>query len=546
MAKPADFPANLSSLTLPAQEFAMATEHEMRFELTNTKKGVLHVKLASSVKWITVFPDEIALGEEEKQPILVRVNLTKARETLQSGGNYVAPIQVAYQSLIRGNAQPAQNAEVYVRLPVALCPSCQTPVDTNLKDGLQIPDQCPNCYERLRPCPVCGTPNSWLAARCIADDDHVIRNSANWQMLGGNAAHTGVYAQKAPAALFKRWAYPLSTPRPDNALAWSAPVAAYGMVLGAAALPSGEAYLHAFEALKGSPVWEPFPLPDPIYPERGGICIAEGRVFAATVEGGVLALDILRGTRVWETKVDGRVFGSIITSSETGPLLIPAAHRDGKKGAIFLLDTATGGLLQTIEIPGVSDVTPTVYNTTAYVHDDSGTLTAIDITTGKILWQVTRPTDFDASPIVLATEDGNIRVFSAGMDGTVCAYEATTGKEIWSVSLTNGPIAGTPACDGTLLYLPAHDGLHIINAATGKAIRRHPTPRPVRASPVLLEGTVFYAVGDGNVYGMEAGKSPERIYETGTYGSQIIAPPAVSDQTYFVAATNGVLYALGF
>jgi outer membrane protein assembly factor BamB len=545
--KPTNFPASIASLTLPAKEFAMATEHEMRFDLANNAAGVLHIKMAPAAAWLGVYPEEVALAEGEKQPILVRINLTKARESLQGGGNYVAPISIAYQTLIKGVTDTASHTgEVYVRLPVAICPSCQTSVDTNLKDGLQIPDQCPNCYERLRPCPVCGTPNSWLAAVCIADNNHIIRTSPNWPMLGGNAAHTGFHPQKSPAALFKRWTYPLNAPKGEEALAWSAPVAAYGMVVAAAATPSGEAEIHAFDAIKGSPIWEPFPLPDPIYPERGGVCVAAGRVFAATVEGTVIALDILRGTRIWETKIEGRVFGSIITVSESGPLLIPLSYGEKKKGGLAVVDTATGNLINTIPLPGASDTTPTVYNNIAYAHDDSGALTAIEITTGKILWQKIRKTDFDSSPIAIGSLENDERVYSAGMDGTVCAYDTQTGEEIWQVDVTTGPFPGTPASDGTLLYLPAHDGLHVINAATGKAIRRHSAPRPVRSSPVLLDGAIFFAVSDGNVYGMETGKSPERIYETGSYGSQIIAAPAVGEKTYFVAATNGVLYALGF
>jgi outer membrane protein assembly factor BamB len=40
------------------------------------------------------------------------------------------------------------------------------------------------------------------------------------------------------------------------------------------------------------------------------------------------------------------------------------------------------------------------------------------------------------------------------------------------------------------------------------------------------------------------GRTLERLYETGTTGSQIIAAPATSDGALFVTATNGVLYAL--
>jgi hypothetical protein len=48
------------------------------------------------------------------------------------------------------------------------------------------------------------------------------------------------------------------------------------------------------------------------------------------------------------------------------------------------------------------------------------------------------------------------------------------------------------------------------------------------------------------VYGAEAaGRTGlQTLYETGSVGSQIVAAPAFENNILFVAATNGVLYAL--
>jgi outer membrane protein assembly factor BamB len=60
----------------------------------------------------------------------------------------------------------------------------------------------------------------------------------------------------------------------------------------------------------------------------------------------------------------------------------------------------------------------------------------------------------------------------------------------------------------------------------------------------VLGGTLFFGGTDGNVYGVEPAKSLETAYQTGLAGSQVIAAPAAADGALFVAATNGVLYAL--
>jgi outer membrane protein assembly factor BamB len=135
-------------------------------------------------------------------------------------------------------------------------------------------------------------------------------------------------------------------------------------------------------------------------------------------------------------------------------------------------------------------------------------------------------------------------VFSATTAGVVWCHEAATGREVWRLAVTNSPLAGTPATDGTLLYLPADDGLHLVSAAGGRAVRRYPSRLPVRSAPVVAGGTLLFAATDGNVYGAAPGRPLEKLYETGQAGSQIVAAPAFGDGCLFVAATNGVLYAL--
>jgi len=68
--------------------------------------------------------------------------------------------------------------------------------------------------------------------------------------------------------------------------------------------------------------------------------------------------------------------------------------------------------------------------------------------------------------------------------------------------------------------------------------------RPVRSAPVVIGGALFFGGTDGNIYGVEAGRTLENLYQTGLAGSQILAAPAVADGALFVTATNGVLYAL--
>jgi len=545
------FPADTRTLSLPQAQFATPGAHPVaRFRLANSHHSVLHVRLsvpAPLAGWLQITPGEVALGPGEAQTATVTADADKARAALRTGASPLAPLTLSYRRLYpaaRGQAPSAIGTDVVtLRLPLAACPHCARIVDEDTRNG--IPDACPFCFERLRPCPVCGAPNSWLARTCILDPSHVIRNSPDWGMLGGGPEASGYRQERTPGALSRRWSYPsVPTVRRDAQLAWSAPVAAYGLVAASASTTEGETHLYAFDVLTGAPLWEPYPLPDPVYDERGGLALADGALFAATVEGTIVCLDALRGTRIWEAKLPpgARVFGAVLPvtlASDRKLLYVPAALQGGSDGVLYALDARTGNAAWAADLSGPPDVAPAFADNRVFTHDDSGDLSALDAQTGALLWRTACGAGFDAAPVVVGE-----RVYSATDKGVALCHEAATGALVWSLAVTNAPFSGTPACDGTLLYLPAGDGLHIVSVGSGKAVKRLPSPRPIRSAPVVSGNTLFYGSTDGNVYAVEAGRGMESAYQTGGVGSQIIAAPALADDALFVTATNGALYAL--
>ena len=531
--------ASARSLALSTAQFFGDGVCELRFTLTNPfDDATLYVQLSPESGWLTTTPGEAALGPGEKQAILIHADAPKAKAAVLAGGPPAGALVLTLQRLAMGEEpEEALTERVSVRLPVAICPSCEKILDADPTDGTNVPEVCPHCFERLRACPVCGTANTWLARVCLADESHVVRAGLDWPTLGGSPAHEGSRPEKA-TSLAKRWSYPSVPPsRREQALEWSAPVAAWGLVAAAAATTDGEAHVYAFDAKTGAPLWEPYPLSDPVYSERGGAALGEGgKLFVSTVQGIVTCLDALRGTRVWETALPGRVYGALTAGD--GVVLVPLGT-DAGGGALAILDAETGKVRHTIPLSGLPDVAPALAGGLALVHDDGGGATAVELSTGAVRWKVETGAGFDAAPLVLG-----VRVFSAGADGAVVARSLADGAEIWRFSVTSAPFTGTPAATETLLHLPASDGLHLLSTATGRAVRRYGSLRPLRSAPVLSGGTVFYASTDGNVYGIAPGKQPEKLYETGSVGSQVFAAPALEGGALFCVATNGCLYAL--
>lgn len=550
------FPADTTSLFAAPGDFGQTGVFVHEFALNNAHHAVLHVRLSlpSDAPYLSLAPQEAALGPGEKQTVAVSVDVARARKHVKDGGAAQAPVQISYHRLFPSVRHvpptPIGTGTVMVQLPIAHCPHCARSLDDLVSNG-SIPEVCPFCFERLRPCPVCGTLNSWLVRRCVRDEKHIVWAAPDWAMLGGNPQHSGSLllpgkgeGSPVPLALSRVWSYPMHPPtRRENALTWSAPACAYGIVAASASTPDGEAHLYAWDARTGAPLWEPYPLPHPVYPDRGGVAFAQGRIFAATVEGACVCVDAQRGTRIWETRLNGRVYGAV-TADYLGHhallLLVSVARNDTTGGYLTVLEAETGRIAYNLPVFGVPDAAPAFAHRMGFIHDDGGYLTAWNLMSGRKAWEASLGgVGTDAAPLI-----SNGLVFSATSAGVAWCHDALTGEKKWSLPVTNAPFGGTPACDGTLLYLPAGDGLHLVSMATGQAVRRYHGRFALRSAPLLIGDTLVYGSTDGDVYGGNAARTPEKQYETGTVGSQVVASLAFSGGTVFAAATNGVLYAL--
>ncbi len=519
-----------------SQEHALSAEKVARRTATvrnDDTLAVLHVGVKSPVPWLELYPAEFALAPTEAQGVTAEFRPERA------GQAALAPARIVlfgqYLALQAGDADalpPDVEFSIAVTPPLSNCPHCAA----DLPEGAR---ECRRCGERIRLCPVCGTPNTWLAAVCRLNPRHVIRAEGDWQAApGGNAAHALMLDRPLGAHLARRWSVPAFPPsRAADTLEWSAPLAAFGMTI-ASAIDSaaGRAAIYAFETATGGALWD-FDLPDSqgIYPDRGALALSEeGRLYAATLGGSVLAMDAIRGTRVWETKVEGSVYGGVTVAGDA--LLVPAGS------TVAVLNRADGRGLHSLPIGGRLDTAPAFSDGLVYAAGDDKRVSAFDLLTGEIRWTAETDGPYNAAPLV----SGGV-VYAATMAGTLYGLDALTGAIRWRTSVSSKSVAVTPAlsADG-LLFAAADDGfVHVVAAATGNLIRsRRISSAPLRSAPVCSGHTVFVGADDGSVYSLDADYAVQRAYET-TPGTRLAAAGlALYGDTLACAATNGVLYVL--
>ena len=533
-----DLPWNNVTLTLAPDAFASGTvQTEHVYFVASSHGGALHISIASQSVWLRAVPSAFALAAGQSISIHLECDTRAAALGVEQGEPPVGTLQVTYEQLNSSGIRVSNNKDIVVRLPVAICPTCKRVIRTpNLGPGGRPPNVCPYCFERLLSCAQCGVLNTWKTRVCVANKQHIIRTSPDWVVLGGDGGHRGV-ADAPLGAGAMLWQFPSSlVTNPLRRLQWSSPITAFGIVFSGSTTGDGSHALHAFSAETGTLIWDAFPLPAPIHPERGGCCISDEFLIAGLVSGSVVALDAIRGTRRWIVDIGGTIYGSIIP---TMPNMVAVVVADGvRSGRLVSLGTDDGRTLYEVPLSGRPDTAPAFSDGVVVVHDDSGGITAVDALSGRLVWTKSVATGFDAAPVI-----HNGVIYSAGADGIVRAIDLMSGVLTWESPALGGGISATPSLSETVLVVPTIEGICLVSRQNGQPVHRSGRG-PVRAQPIVSPDGYYFAGKDARLHRLTAGLMVDDVYDAGGGGPQIAVSMAYADGRIFLATTRGVLYGL--
>lgn len=532
-----ELPWNSMSIKLPAEAFVSGGFFdEMLGFHAASGRGALRVAVTATEPWLSFVPQTFALAAGESIAANVTVDIAAAKRMVEGGRPPIGELQVTFEQQNKAGVRVERTANIPVQLPVAICPCCKRVLHIPSHRGAKPPTVCMHCFERLRPCPHCGVLNTWRVRTCLVSPSHIIRASEDWVTLGGNSQHTS-NADVPLGAGALIWQFPMMlNTNPLRRFQWSSVVTAFGVVYAASTTGDGGHLLHAFDVESGTPIWDPYVLSAPVHPDRGGVCIVGELVIAGLVNGSVLAIDAIRGTRRWLVDIGGSVYGSVIPLN-LAAIAVPVA--DGiHAGRLVVLTTDGGRIKFEVPLTGRPECTPAAADNTVVVHDDTGGVLAINASTGDTLWYTQLADSFDAAPVIA---DGV--VYSGGHDGIVRALNITSGKLIWESPVLGGAITGTPSIADSVIAVPTVEGLCLVSRETGQPVQR--TSRgPVRAQPIVAPDGFLFAGRDARLHRLAAGMAVDDVYDAGGGGPQVSVPMAYADGNVFLATTRGVLYAL--
>lgn len=205
---------------------------------------------------------------------------------------------------------------------------------------------------------------------------------------------------------------------------------------------------------------------------RQGPAVADGRVYAAAVEGGVRAFDLQTGKAVWHYESKLRLSGG----PGAGEGLVAIGGLDGE---VIALDAASGTEKWKAKVNNEVIAAPAIGMGMVFVRSNDGRVSAFDAASGERRWFWTR----DVPTLSVRGNDAPVLgpgfIFVGNDDGTVSALGANDGRPLWDQTVAQAEgrteldrmadVDGTPVLEGTMLYASSFKNQTVaIDAPSGR------------------------------------------------------------------------------
>ncbi|HEX2841435.1 PQQ-binding-like beta-propeller repeat protein [Hyphomicrobium sp.] len=276
----------------------------------------------------------------------------------------------------------------------------------------------------------------------------------------------------------------------------------------------------------------------------GGIAAENGRIFAASGFGTVIALDPANGNRIWEKSLGVPVRAAPTVVKERVFVLTI-------EGKLYCLSAVDGTELWVVRgLPQAASLglnaSPAIDGDVVVVPYASGDLVALRLADGSGLWSESLSRSRTTSQLASMSDAArpavdNGTVFAIGHGGRMVATVATTGERLWSLSI---PGTQPPCVAGESVFVVDTSGqLMALHRRDGKVQWTTKLPGSnTWTGPVLANGILWLASKEGQLAGVEAATG--RVTGQMSIGDPVYIPPVVAQGKMFVLTDTAKLIAL--
>jgi outer membrane protein assembly factor BamB len=267
------------------------------------------------------------------------------------------------------------------------------------------------------------------------------------------------------------------------------------------------------------------------------------------VDGSLAIFGAVDGTLYEVNTTTGQLFGSLPIG---GNLTSPAAS-----GGVAYIASDSGSVTAVVESHNGSPVMmwtasvgnpihssvafdPATTGSPVVVGDDSGTITAIDGTTGQTLWTAKTDGAVTGTPSIRAGV-----VYVGSSDGNIYAFNETTGAAVWQFNvgsaITAGGVAGGVVGPTSSVIYGTANGRLIALTDAGKQQWSVHLGQPIVGVAAAYDA-VISETANGMIFGNRGTQAGLKIWSFQT-GAALNSVPAIVDGAVYVGAEDTGLYA---
>jgi outer membrane protein assembly factor BamB len=188
-----------------------------------------------------------------------------------------------------------------------------------------------------------------------------------------------------------------------------------------------------------------------------------------------------------------------------------------------------------------SSNSPVLYKDLVIVNAciESGSLVALDKSTGKEVWRAKNIRDSWNTPVLVAVPGGGTELV-VNESKAVIGFDPADGKELWRVTGFNGYVCPSVVAHEGVVYVVRGEALAIKAGGRGDVSESHVLwrgkGRSTVPSPVYYDGRLYWAFG--SVHCIDAATGKEVYTKNFSTGSFYASPIAADGKIYFVSRTG--------
>jgi len=264
-------------------------------------------------------------------------------------------------------------------------------------------------------------------------------------------------------------------------------------------------YLYALDRKSGRPKWKIQAGKAKHGLSPASPAIDKESIYVGTLEEGLMAVNIKNGALIWKYPAVYPILNDITIFDD----LVYFLSKDNFQGnfQLYALKTSTGKLEWKYELPSSRYSGPEagvcIENGKLFCNSGDEYLTALDVKTGRVLWQIKVNENNRHNTNWVRPSVNNGKVYYATTGKELLALNAKTGKILWKYKY-NHSLWGCPTIVDNAVYMRSIDGVvHAISSNDGQLLWQFKVGSEGYGgsySPTIAQGLIFIGSTDKNLY----------------------------------------------